>query len=124
MKKLLASIVAGILTLGCLFMVGCSSPAGTYKFDSMSVTMGDTTIELKVGEDFNGMTLTADFYVIELKKDGTGTVAMQGMSTEITWVKEGDIIKMTADGSTQDFTLDGDKISFDVSGTKVTLKKQ
>ncbi len=122
MKKVLASLVVSMLTICCLFMVGCS-PAGTYKFESMSYSVGGLEISIKAGQEYLGVTVTEDFAVLELKKDGTGIFTSQGESTEMTWEKDGDIIKLTADGETVEVKIDGDKLILEVDGTKLVLVK-
>ena len=123
MKKLLSTIVACILTLGCLFMVGCSSPVGSYKFESMSAATVGVEFTVKAGEDYFGFTLTEDYLTLDLKEDGTGFFAMQGEGENITWVKENDVIKVSAYGETIEFKIDGKKLLLESEGYVFTLTK-
>lgn len=128
MKKLLLTALTCILVACCSLMVACgSSVEGTYKFDNLSYSQGGVTITAKAGEEFMGMTVSEDFYIVELKKDGVCTISMsmagETESFEGTWKKDGDTIKLTADGETVNATLDGDYLTFESDGMKITCKK-
>ncbi len=128
MKKLLLTALTCILVACCSLMVACgSSVEGTYKFDNLSYSQGGVTINAQAGEEFMGMTVSENFYVIELKKDGVCTISMtmgnDSESFDGTWEKDGDTIKLTADGTTVNATLDGDSLTFESNGMKITCKK-
>ena len=122
MKKVLSSIALFVLLVSCVFMAACS-PAGTYKFDSLSYAESGMAVEIKAGEKFLGVTITEDFMTLQLNKDGTGVISFQGESSELTWVKEGDVIKIIANGEPQEFKMDGNKLSINIDGTLLILKK-
>lgn len=107
---------------------------GTYKFESM--TMPDptsseegATITITVGQEYMGMSLSANFMVIELKDGGIAVVSseMMGASQTMngTWTKaetEGQIV-ITVEDDPQTFTCDGTTMTADEEGMKITLKK-
>ena len=119
MKKVLASVVVCMLTICCLFMVGCS-PAGTYKFEKIAYNQGGVSVEYKAG-DFDY--LTEDYAILELKKDGTGTFVMDGEETDITWEKDGKVVKVKIGYTTVDLKIDGKRLILEYSGATITLKK-
>ena len=122
MKKILSSMLVLTLVVCCAFMVACS-PAGTYKFDSLSYSESGISVEVKAGEKFMGVTITEDFMTLQLNKDGTGILSFQGESTQLTWVKENNAIKITSNGEIQEFKIDGNKLSITIDGTLLILKK-
>lgn len=127
MKKLLLTALTCMLIACCALMTACSSVEGTYKFDNLSYSQGGITITAQAGEDFMGMNISENFYVIELKKDGACTISStMGDATESiegTWEKDGDTIKLTANSTTINATLDGDTLTFEMQGMKITCKK-
>ena len=122
MKKLLLCVLSCILVACCSLMVACSS-AGTYKFDSLTYSEGGVTAEVKAGEEFFGETLSADYMVLTLNSDGTGTTSSDGYEQDITWTEEDNVIKVVSQGQTINFTKDGNKLSFTMSGMTLILKK-
>ena len=74
MKKIVVGVAVALATLiMCMCFAACStSVTGTYKFQSMSMTQGGTTVEIKVGEQYMGMiTLNEDAFVITINEDNT-----------------------------------------------------
>lgn len=124
MRKLLIATLTLILVACCSVLTACSLVEGTYKFESLSFEEGGVSINVEAGEEFLGETISEDFMVIEIGKDGKCTVTMDGDSIEATWEKDGDVIKITIDGDTAEFKIDGNKLIFEMSGVKYTLKKQ
>ena len=127
MKKVtvwLASVLALIVGLCCLAACG-GGVEGTYKFYSM--TVGEQTV--KAGEEMGGVTISKDYMVLELKKDGNCTVksAMAGGQEQSgTWKKNDEDenkIEVTVDGETLTFTKDGNKLEASMEGTVIVLKK-
>ncbi len=122
MRKFLLATITCILVACCSLMVACGA-TGTYKFDSMSGSMGGVSVEVKAGDVFMGETFSADYMVLELEKDGKGKMTSMGMSQDVTWEKDGKVIKVTAEGETIEFTKDGDTLVMEEDGIKVVLKK-
>ncbi len=125
MKKLTMAIVSALLLVCMMVMTGCSigSPAGTYKFESMSASGEGIEINLEVGEEYMGMTLTEDFIVIELREDGTCLLTMFGEGIEGTWVKEDKTILIETEEGQTPLTISGKKITLEMDGAKVVLSK-
>ena len=124
MKKLLIATITLMLCACCAFMVACSSVEGTYKFDSITISMGDQSVEVKAGEEFQGISFTENYMVIDIKKDGSCTITSLGMATQGTWSKSGNVITITDEGESIEFTLDGDKLIAEVEGSTITLIKK
>ncbi|MDE5766738.1 MAG: hypothetical protein K2I17_06190 [Clostridia bacterium] len=74
MKNIISAIVTAftVLTL-CICLAACSDGAegnsvvGTYKFSSATM-YGE---EIKVGDEYMGITVDSDFYVLNMKDDNT-----------------------------------------------------
>lgn len=110
-----------------MMLTGCSNPAGTYKFQSMLADVGGIQAELVVGEKYLGtITLTEEFMVLTLEKDGTAALSALsslGSSTG-TWKKTGkNEITLTLDGEAIAMNMDGDLLIFQEEMGKITLKK-
>ena len=107
MKKIVAIVSSLVLVLAMgIMLAACSSnAAGTYKFESLKVTQGDTVIqEMKAGED----SITADYIVYELKDDGTFT--MGTLSGK--WTQDGKKITLTMGSESSEGTLSGGTLTF------------
>ncbi len=124
-KVWLAAVVALILGVCCLAACG-SGVEGTYKFYSMTVE-GQT---LKAGESYMGIiNLSEDFFVLELKSDGTCTMktAMTTDTAEGTWKQDGEdknkIVVTPSEGESVTFEINGNELSFEMEGNQVVLKK-
>ena len=131
MKKLLLCAISCILAACCALFVACdntNSIAGTYKFESMTMTMSGETVTIAAGEEYAGMTVTEDFYIIEIKDDNTFVMTMT-MGTESesytgTWSKNENTLSLTAEGETIEATIDGNKITMAMSTyATIVLKK-
>ena len=122
MKKILSTALAFSLIVCCMFMLACS-PAGTYKFDSLSYSALGVTVEVKAGEKYMGITIDEDYMTLQLNKDGTGTISTQGVSADLTWEKDGDVVKITSSGNLLEFKIDGNKLIIDQGGMQIVLKK-
>lgn len=122
MKKVLSLLTVFALTVCCLFMVACS-PAGTYKFESLHYEQNGVVIDVTAGEEFMGVTFTEDFMILKLNDDGTGEIVFQGETTPITWVKEDKVVKVTAEGEVEEFTISGNKLTVSMDGAELVLKK-
>ncbi len=132
MKKLVATISAVVTTvLMCVLLTACSgSIVGTYKFSSMSMTLPGMEMNYKAGEEYNGMTLTEDAIILEVKEDNTFTLTanMGGMpSANGTWKEEDGKYILTMEGEDQPVTLNGKELTMDMSqegmSMKIVLKK-
>ncbi len=129
MKKIgywLATVALAVICV-CAFVACGSGVEGTYKFYSLK--MGG--MEIKVGEEMEGMALSEDFMTLELKSNGTvvakNKMAGEELTEEGTWkTNEEDKTKVdiTLDGETKTATIDGDELVIEIPdmGT-VTLKK-
>lgn len=122
MKKVLSSVAMCLLIVSCLCMVACS-PAGTYKFYRLNYEENGMVVDVKAGESFMGVTITENFMTLQLNKDGTGIISAQGEVSQITWVKEGDVIKVASNGEVQEFRKSGNKLTISVDGGTIVLKK-
>ncbi len=126
MKKVLALVsVVVIATVLALTLVACS-PAGTYKFDSLSYTSGGVSVEYKAGEEIaSGVTIEADAATLELKKDGTyvfeSKIPYFTISRQGKWTKDGDKISFDDD----DFiaTIDGKTLTADYNGMTIVMTR-
>lgn len=124
MKKL--SLLLVICLAFSIMLTGCSSPAGTYKFQSLTTGTEGIQMELTVGEKYLGyLTLTEDFVVITLEKDGTAIMKVSlGDDQTGTWEKTGkNEITLTIDGESDIMILDGDLLILQDDIGKLTLKK-
>ena len=131
-KSLLAVVAAVLaLVLGVVLFAACDNGGveGTYKFSSMTVEMDGETKEIKVGESYDGMTVSADYMVLEIKSDGTISMTMGGETYTSTWKavegKENTIEISAVDSpETKTITVENGTIKFEVEpGKAVTLKK-
>lgn len=120
MKKVLTIISAAIaaVVIAVLFAACSANYAGTYKFSSMSIDMGGATVEIKAGEEFQGVTLTEDAMVLEIKDDETWTMTTNmggSMSESGTWTtsSEGIVLKSS----------DGSEIVGKLSGNTLTIEQ-
>ncbi len=78
---------------------------GTYKFYSYKIASVNRTYyvgDKLPGEDF---TLTEDFYVVILKADKTGVMAVEGGSINVTWSKTGNELALSIEGTSYSGTL-------------------
>ena len=133
MKKLLLSVVAVLATvIMCVSFAACSSTnfVGTYKFKSMQGSSMGMEINIEVGKEYMGVTITEDYMTLEVKEDGTLTMsAAGGLSTQTgTWEEKDGKIVMTYGGVTSEGTLSGGVLTItggdgDTSNT-VKLKKK
>jgi sucrose-6-phosphate hydrolase SacC (GH32 family) len=126
MKKILAGIFTALTTIIlCLVIAGCSSSvAGTYKFESITTTVGETSTTVKVGDEYGGTTLTADYMVYELKSDNTFTGTMGGSETSTgTWEEKDGKVIITVDSTPVEFTFSNNKLTMTqtYSGSTTTI---
>lgn len=125
MKKFGAILVAVLCICCMLTFTGCSKIEGTYKFESMSYVQGGISINVEVGEEYQGVSLNEDFYVLEIAKDGTFTMTVMSMHTiEGTWEKVDGKYVLTADDEPITVEIKGKTLTMEEDGAKVVLKKQ
>ena len=127
------SILVLICLCSVLMLTGCSKVEGTYKFASMVAEYGGVQVNIEAGEEFMGfMTLTEDYMVLTLEKDGKATLSSMGgtmgeeLALEGTWEKDGkDKLILTFEGDPLTVTLEKDTIIIDNEelGGKITLEK-
>ena len=130
MKKIAATLVAilSVLVLA-LSLASCEGEigkSGKYKFESLTVSVMGVETTLKAGEEYFGQTLTEDWFVLELKKDGTCVIKAEGDEAETgTWTEKDGVITFNVSGvSIGKATKDGNRLTFSYgSNLKVTLKK-
>lgn len=125
MKKFGAILVAVLCICCMLTFTGCSKVEGTYKFESMSYVQGGISINVEVGEEYQGVSLNEDFYVLEIAKDGTFTMTVMSMHTmEGTWEKVDGKYVLTADDEPITVEIKGKTLTMEEDGAKIVLKKQ
>ena len=134
MKKFAVSLVALLAVVIMAFSFTACNASGTYKFNSMTVTtaLGQETT-YKVGDKFKvgneEVKITKDWYTLDLNKDGTCSIVVQGESAKSgTWEEnDGEITFSVAGIPFNKATKDGNKITFtyDLLLVKyeITLKK-
>ena len=73
MKKVLLIVMVMILaSASVLALTACSKPEGVYKFESVNVVVGVTSVTYSVGDDKGSDgTFTENSAVLTLNKDGT-----------------------------------------------------
>lgn len=126
MKKLL------MLLLCCFsfcLLTACTgdSIVGEYEFSSMKMTIAGQEIEVKAGEEFQGITFSADAATLSVKKDGTFTMTTQmgaTASVEGTWEKTDKGYTFTADGVPVTITKDGSKLILSTGESETVFKKK
>ena len=140
MKKAITGIILVIMIVAAF--AGCSpSIEGLYKTKSID---GKTPVEFmeaqaqESGIDLDtflgifaltGETVTRDdlneYLTVDLQKDGKAKVFVlfDNESTEGTWEKKDNIISVTVNGDTLDFTLEGGNLTVDMEGSKLVLSK-
>lgn len=130
MKKFRLTLVALLMFVVSIFGLascGDKSYAGTYKFESVTVTAAGETVTVKAGEDYMGMSFSENFMVVELKEDGTVVMTAMKQSMEGTWEKsEADSgkIVITIDDEAETVECDGKTLKLEEEGLgMVTLKK-
>ena len=99
--------------------------AGVYKFYALRVENGDAVTEIKAGESYEGLVLTEDYAVMELKENGSASLTMMGVTMTGLWeeaAEQGQIV-LTIAGEPQTMTCDGTTLSMGEQGAIFILKK-
>ena len=127
-KKFFICLLISMVTCFSFLLVACGNNVeGTYKFKKLTYQEGGLTVELEAGEKFMGaITLSEDFIVITLNKDGSAVMSMQTEGEELstgTWVK-GEEGKIVLDfGEAQTVACDGKTMDFEIDGVSLILEK-
>ena len=117
MKRTIA-IALAIVLVSFVFVSCSSGAAGKYVVKSVN------------GEDASGLiseyglSSLEEFMTVELKADGSATVSVMGESNTGNWKQEGDKIKITIEGDTEEFTLKGNELSVSMDGEDIVLVKK
>lgn len=118
MKKVVAVIAVFVAIIAISIMsAACSNDSitGTYKFSKVSFTYNGQINLFEVGQEFNGMTLTEDSYVLTVKKDGTFTVTSllpgEEEAQNGTWKSENGQYIFTVEGQVYEVTLSGAQLT-------------
>ena len=124
MKKTLAAFMLA-LTVFCTLFAACgSNPVGIWKFKSMTGEYGGVAVDYKAGDKMNGVSLTENFCVIEIKEDKTFTMTLFGEKMEGgTWEEKDGKLLLTADGVVSEAKVSGKTLEMNEEGFKITLKK-
>lgn len=124
MKKTLAAFILA-LTVFCTLFAACgSNPVGIWKFKSMTGEYGGVAVDYKAGDKMNGVSLTENFCVIEIKEDKTFTMTLFGEKMEGgTWEEKDGKLLLTADGVVSEAKVSGKTLEMNEEGFKITLKK-
>ena len=129
MKKVLAMVlVAVMISALALTLVACS-PAGVYKFESLSMSYGSLNYEYKAGEKVQGVSIGSDAIILTLNKDGTYVFQSNFPGWEVdesgTWEKDGD--KIIFDDGEYEAEIDGKTLILEIDeegvDMEITLKK-
>ena len=117
------ALLCVLCALTCaLFMTACAGKKQVYKIEKLIFEMSDQTIEVGVGETFNGFTLTENYFTVVLNGDGTSALHGEYAAGEGTWQKSGDQIIITIEGEAQTFTVSGNKLIMEAGAVEAGLK--
>ena len=127
LKTVLCAVLVAVLGLICLTACG---KTGTYKFSYMKMTQGATSIEIRAGESYMGLTLSEEAFVMDLREDGTASISMdmfgETLSEEGTWTENAEDkskVDITFNGETVTAECSGSAILFSMDGMEFELKK-
>lgn len=136
MKKAVVFLMTVAVAVACVCCFAACTPNfdGVYKFESMTAN----GMTIRAGETYMFFELSEDFFVLEIKKDGTCSVKVSNFNVDEsaaeitvsgTWkTDETDKNKIlitpdTEDGEEVAFVLEDGKLSANMDGTKFVLKK-
>ena len=137
MKRIIALTMA-VLMIAAL-LVACGGPEGKYQVKTMNGKDLKTYFEEIIQQTGENVTLDEyleksgigkieDLIVFELTSDGKTKFTINSpngsYSKEGTWEKNGDTIKMTVDGDSQEFTMKGNELSANLDGTEYVFVKK
>ncbi len=130
MKKFIATVSAVLATVFMFVLItacGGGSFTGTYKFSSMTMSGNGVNMDLKVGQEYMGMSLSEDYVVLEIKEDNTFKMTTAGQEQSGTWKEEDGKYVLTMDGEDQAATLNGTTLTLEHTeegmSVKIVLKK-
>lgn len=129
-KAVKVFLTVAVFVVLSLCIAACNSGVtGTYKFSSMTVQDGSTTIEIKAGEKYMGIIqLEADTYVLTMNDDNTFKMeADMGskMTQEGKWEEKDGKYLLSVEGESEviEATISGKTLMFEQEGVKIVLKK-
>ena len=116
MKKVLAMVLVAVMVSALALTLVACSPAGTYKFDSVTMSYGAINYEYKAGEKVYGVSIDEDAIILELNKDGTYVFTSTFPNWEVdetgTWEKDGK--KIVFDDGEFEATIDGKTLTLEM----------
>ena len=126
--KIIALVALSALAVCCFAACGGNSIEGTYKFESQSYSRtadGKTeTQAIKVGDTVGTETITAEYMVLTVTKDGKCTIVSESDSKPLegTWKKSGSGYEFTISNESMTGTLKGSKLTLSSSQTVDNVK--
>lgn len=128
MKKAIVGMLTAALTIAlCVIMTACSTGiVGEWKFESMHMSEGGVSVDIKAGEQFMGVTINEDAFILTIKEDNTLEFKVNmGEEATVTgtWEEKDGKYYLTIEGETQEATINGGKLTFENEGATLTLKK-
>ena len=81
---------------------------GTYKFESLT----ENGVMYEIGDTYDGVVLTEDYSTIILKKNGKGSMSLQGNNVDATWEENDGVFNITFNGLTRSIEVQGDTLIF------------
>lgn len=116
MKKVLAMVLLAVMVSALALTLVACSPAGTYKFDSVTMSYGAINYEYKAGEKVYGVSIDENAIILELNKDGTYVFTSTFPNWEVdetgTWEKDGK--KIVFDDGEFEATIDGKTLTLEM----------
>lgn len=123
-------LTVAVLVVLSLCIAACSSGVtGTYRFSSITVRDGSTTIEIRAGEKYMGVIqLDADTYVLTMNDDNTFKMEADlgsKISQEGKWEERDGKYILSVEGESEviEATINGKTLTFEQEGVKIILKK-
>ena len=112
MKKKIGWLLAlVVMVVGVFSLVACGGVEGTYKFYSLEED-GETYF---IGDMYEDFEITEDFYLLELKRNGTFVAKNRGeVASEGIW-------RLHEDGTKIDFMYEGEVQTLEVSGNQLIM---
>ena len=116
MKKVLAMVLLAVMVSALALTLVACSPAGTYKFDSVTMSYGAINYEYKAGEKVYGVSIDENAIILELNKDGAYVFTSNFPNWEVdetgTWEKDGK--KIIFDEGIYEANIDGKTLTLEM----------